>query len=78
METIISMDSLSINIIIIGVALCAIIFASYYCIDGFVSDDYLFKDREGNYPTDPTCPRGSYSSGITKDEKGFLIRQTAI
>jgi len=78
METIISMDSLSINIIIIGVALCAIIFASYYCIDGFVSDDYLFKDREGNYPTDPTCPRGSYSSGYTKDERGFLIRQTAI
>jgi hypothetical protein len=72
------MDSLSINIIIIGVALCAIIFASYYCIDGFVSDDYLFNQRQGGLPTDPTCPRGSYSSVYKETPNGSYLATNTI
>jgi len=74
------MKLLPLNIFIVGIAICAIVISTYYCIDGFVSNlpgavsqDYLDNQRGGNLPTDPTCPRGQYGTGYTKTPDGFLI-----
>jgi len=54
METIISMGLSSVNLLIIGLALVAIIISAYYHIDGFYSEP-------GTKGCDSSCSHGGYS-----------------
>lgn len=54
MEDIISMDALSINLLILGIAICAIVLAAYYGIDGF--NNAVLKV---NPKSQSDCPNGA-------------------